>query len=70
MSADHSATTTMSEIDALLQEHRKFPPPDEFRKGAHVSDQSLYKSADKAPEAFWEAQARIAWLKNSPLFTP
>src|SRR5579884_3673338 len=53
----------MSEIDALLQEHRKFPPPADFRRAAHVSDEKLYKTAAKDPEAFWEAQANeLEWF--------
>jgi acetyl-CoA synthetase len=54
----------MSEIDALLQEHRSFSPPDSFRKGAHVSDTTVYTAAAQNPEAFWEAQAKeLLWYK-------
>src|SRR5450759_1767311 len=31
-----------NEIDALLTENRKFPPPPEFAKNAHVSNTSLH----------------------------
>jgi acetyl-CoA synthetase len=55
----------MSEIDALLHEHRSFSPPDSFRKGAHVSDTTMYDAAAENPEAFWEAQAKqLAWYKQ------
>jgi len=52
----------MSEIDALLHENRKFTPPAEFRRNAHVSDHALY---DQAPEAFWESQAsQLEWFEK------
>src|SRR5215471_13042581 len=55
----------MSEIDALLQEHRSFSPSDSFRKGAHVSDGTMYDAAAQNPEAFWEGQAKeLAWFKK------
>ena len=56
----------MSEdIDVLLQEHRKFPPPPSFRSGAHVSDDVLYRTAGQNPEAFWEAQAaNLEWIRK------
>jgi acetyl-CoA synthetase len=50
----------MSEIDALLQENRKFPPPDEFRRQALISDPKIY---DEDPETFWEARAHeLDWF--------
>jgi acetyl-CoA synthetase len=45
----------MSEIDALLQENRKFPPSDEFRRKANETDPKIY---DQDLEAFWEARAK------------
>jgi acetyl-CoA synthetase len=55
----------MNEIDALLHENRKFPPPDAFRKGAHVSDPAIYDQAAADPEAFWETQANdLEWFKK------
>jgi len=54
----------MSEIDALLQEHRKFPPAEEFRRDAVVKDRSIYDRAAKDPDAFWAEQARqLHWFK-------
>ena len=55
----------MQEIDALLTENRKFPPPDEFRKSALVSDPAIYATATEDPEAFWEAQAKeLQWFSK------
>ena len=52
-----------AEIDALLQENRKFQPSDAFRRAAHVNDQALYDRATKDPEAFWAEQARqLDWF--------
>src|SRR5512133_809208 len=55
----------MNEIDALLHEHRKFPPPDSFRRQALVSDNAIYDRATQDPEAFWETQANeLEWFKK------
>src|SRR5215212_2537925 len=55
----------MNEIDALLQENRKFPPPKSFRQHAHVSDTAIYDQATADPEAFWESQANeLEWFKK------
>jgi acetyl-CoA synthetase len=54
----------MNEIDALLQEHRKFPPSDEFRASAVVKDDAIYARAASDPEAFWAEQAEsLDWFK-------
>jgi acetyl-CoA synthetase len=55
----------MSEIDALLNENRKFPPSADFRLGALVSDPAIYAKATENPEAFWEAQAsQLEWFEK------
>ena len=55
----------MNEIDALLHENRKFPPPDSFRKNAHVSDREIYERATADPEEFWVEQANtLEWFKR------
>src|SRR6476659_5485362 len=43
----------MPEIDALLQEHRSFPPSPEFQRAAIISDPGVYEQAARDPEAFW-----------------
>ena len=50
----------MSDIDVLLQENRKFEPPDEFRRQAHVSSTELYAEAERDPERFWAEMAGVA----------
>ena len=54
----------MSEIDALLQEHRKFPPSAAFRKAAVFADPKVYAKAGRDYEKFWAAQAKeLHWFK-------
>jgi acetyl-CoA synthetase len=54
----------MSDIDVLLQENRKFPPPDDFRRRAHVSSHELYAEAERDPEGFWASRAEeLEWSK-------
>jgi acetyl-CoA synthetase len=52
-----------SEIDALLDEDRVFPPPPAFREGARVTDPGIYERAAQDPEAFWEGFAKeLDWI--------
>jgi acetyl-CoA synthetase len=51
-------------IEALLKEHRKFPPPKEFAKKANINRASIYKEALKNPPKFWERFAKeLHWFK-------
>jgi acetyl-CoA synthetase len=52
----------MSDIDVLLHEHRRFPPPDAFRRAAAVRDEALAAAASRDPERFWSDEAaRLEW---------
>jgi acetyl-CoA synthetase len=52
----------MSEINALLNETRVFPPSPEWRAGAHVTDDAVYADAARDPDAFWARFAReLEW---------
>src|SRR5919198_3457995 len=52
------------QIDALLQEDRRYPPPPEFVAQANWNDPSIYQRAEADPEAFWAEQAQsISWFK-------
>ena len=54
----------MSDIDVLLQENRKFEPPDEFRRQAHVSSTKIYDDASRDPEGFWAQMAgTLEWSR-------
>ena len=46
-----------SNIDALMAEHRTFPPPDDFKRQALVKDTDLYDEAVRDDEGFWARQA-------------
>jgi acetyl-CoA synthetase len=50
-------------LDALLEENRKFPPSEEFRKQANANDPEIYERARRDPETFWAQQAeRLEWF--------
>ncbi len=52
-------------IDALLQEDRRFRPPEEFTRKANVQDPSIYDKAAKDPEGFWAGLAQeLHWFKK------
>ncbi len=54
----------MSEIDALLQENRRFPPSDAFRANALAKDPGIYERAARDPEAFWaEMASELEWMQ-------
>jgi acetyl-CoA synthetase len=49
-----------NQIDALLQEHRTFPPSEEFRRNANANDESVYEVENR--EAFWASWAeQLDW---------
>jgi acetyl-CoA synthetase len=51
-------------IEALLDEDREFPPPEDFSRRANVSDPSIYRTADRDFEKFWEDFAHeLSWYK-------
>jgi acetyl-CoA synthetase len=53
-------------IEVLAKAGRSFPPPDDFRAQALVSDDSLYRAAEDDFEGFWLEQAKelVAWSKE------
>jgi acetyl-CoA synthetase len=54
----------MSDIDVLLQEERRFPPPDAFRRAALISDWATHDRATADYEAYWAEQARtLDWIR-------
>jgi acetyl-CoA synthetase len=55
-------------IQSTLQEQRKFEPPEEFRKKAHIKSleeyERLYKESVEQPEKFWgNAAKELHWFK-------
>jgi acetyl-CoA synthetase len=51
------ADETHDTIDALLAEHRTFPPSDDFKRDALVTGTFLYDDAATDDEGFWARQA-------------
>jgi acetyl-CoA synthetase len=51
-------------IENLFSEGRTFPPPDEFKASALVTDRSLHERAEQDLEGFWAEQAeQLRWMK-------
>src|SRR5258706_10482531 len=51
-------------LEDLLEESRRFDPPDAFRDAARISDPAVYERAQKDPTAFWEGFAlELEWIK-------
>lgn len=62
--SDPQTKTPASEISALLNEDRQFPPSAAFRKTAYVADPEIYARADANPEDFWAGFAReLDWIQ-------
>ena len=52
-------------IEVLLQENRRFPPPEDFVKQANISDPGIYEEAEKDFEGFWARFAEeLHWFKK------
>jgi acetyl-CoA synthetase len=50
-------------LSALLDEHREFPPSEEFRRQANANDPAIYERAKNDPQAFWASEAkRLDWF--------
>jgi acetyl-CoA synthetase len=57
----------MSEtIEALLSEHRTFPPPPEFAARARVSSTAIYDEAEADFRRFWQGHAlrELTWFRE------
>jgi acetyl-CoA synthetase len=58
--------TDRKTIENLLEELRTYEPSEEFRRGAVVSDPSIYEEAERDFEGFWAKQAEehVTWFRN------
>jgi len=53
----------VSDIDVLLQEERRFPPPASFRRHAVIRDSAVYREAAADPEGYWARRAsELDWF--------
>ncbi|MGI9101980.1 MAG: acetate--CoA ligase [Terriglobales bacterium] len=64
----HGTTTQSTNIDSILQEQRKFPPPPEFSQRAHIKSmeeyRKIYDESIADPEKFWAGVAKeLHWFK-------
>ncbi len=51
-------------LEALLMEDRRFPPPAEFKAQANASDPAIYAEGRNDPQAFWESFAKeLDWFE-------
>jgi hypothetical protein len=51
-------------IETLLDEQRRFPPPNTFTARAHVRDSTPYERARQDPEGYWADWAKqLEWSK-------
>jgi acetyl-CoA synthetase len=62
------AETHQHDIESILREGRKFPPPPEFSRAANVKTMAEYdalcRRAEQDPEGFWaECAKELAWFK-------
>jgi len=52
-------------LDDLLREDRRFPPSEEFRRQAHVREESVREEAERDFEAYWERWAgELDWFRR------
>ncbi|GAC1448314.1 MAG: acetate--CoA ligase [Ktedonobacterales bacterium] len=65
MTSPQGATDNVgTNISALLQETRRFPPPAAFAAQANVRDPAVYQRAQDDPDRFWaEAANRLDWVR-------
>src|SRR5437667_2492435 len=60
-----TVATQQERLEALLKENRAFPPSDDFRRQANVSDPAIYDRAQNDLEAFWAEEAEhLDWFKG------
>jgi len=51
-------------IEVLLEGGRHFPPPENFRRSAHVAGARVLDRARKDPKGFWAKAAKeLDWFK-------
>ena len=54
----------MNDIDVLLQENRRFPPPPHFQRDAQVGEEQLRAFGRMGAEDYWAQEAgRLQWSR-------
>src|ERR1051326_5140617 len=66
--------TPTDRIETLLDEQRRFPPPEGFKASAHVHDTTPYEKGRRDPEGYWADWAKqLEWIKpwtRAPVGSP
>ena len=62
------------QMDTVLAETRKFPPPEDFSSKAHIrvweDYKALHQRSIQDPEGFWsEVASELHWFRNGTLFS-
>jgi acetyl-CoA synthetase len=57
--------TEEKDLEVLLRDEDRFEPPEDFKKQANVSDESVYEEAERDFESWWEK-----WAKELDWFEP
>ena len=58
------SVSTERDLEVLLKDEERFPPPDEFVRQANLSDPAVYDEAERDFEAWWERWAReLDWFE-------
>jgi acetyl-CoA synthetase len=61
---DPDPTPPPKDLEALLEETRRFDPPPQFRAAARVRDPEVYERAARDPAAFWAGFAsELRWIR-------
>src|SRR5687768_6876745 len=65
MATEVTAESVERQLEAMLDVER-FPPPDDFRSKALVTDESMYEEAERDLEGFWSRQAGelVDWFEQ------
>src|SRR5215208_4182237 len=65
MATEVKSENLEQQLESML-DIEKFPPPDDFRKQALVTDESMYEEAASDLEGFWSRQANelVDWIEK------
>jgi acetyl-CoA synthetase len=59
------AVEEREDLEVLLRDEERFPPPEEFVEQANLSDPSVYDEAEKDWEGWWESWAeKLDWFEK------
>ncbi|VAX36411.1 Acetyl-CoA synthetase [hydrothermal vent metagenome] len=60
-----TAQTSQDTVNVFLEENRSFPPSDEFKGNAGITDNTIYEQANADREGFWAKQAEnLDWIQK------